>query len=168
MDLLVRYGEALAPSASWIPKRLRHGGRFDAVPARVQLEARRHGRRVPEFTWTSAEVVEIPKVSVYISHLQQGIDPEHAERQGIAAEIVTFPPQGRSLCGAGSPADAEHLRAYTVGNVPSLGEHCAWMESSAVIYINSVLGARTNAEAAKAPAARADRKIRTGAITSRK
>jgi predicted aconitase len=33
-----------------------------------------------------------------------------------------------------------------VGNVPAKGEHCAWMESSAVIYINSVLGARTNAE----------------------
>ena len=35
---------------------------------------------------------------------------------------------------------------YQVGNVPVKGEHCAWMESSAVIYINSVLGARTNAE----------------------
>ncbi|HSV47680.1 MAG TPA: aconitase X, partial [Ramlibacter sp.] len=35
---------------------------------------------------------------------------------------------------------------YQVGNVPTRGEHCAWMESSAVIYINSVLGARTNAE----------------------
>jgi hypothetical protein len=27
-----------------------------------------------------------------------------------------------------------------------MGEHCAWMESSAVIYCNSVLGARTNTE----------------------
>jgi predicted aconitase len=35
---------------------------------------------------------------------------------------------------------------YQVGNLPMRGEHCAWMESSAVIYINSVLGARTNAE----------------------
>src|SRR5256885_1417296 len=26
------------------------------------------------------------------------------------------------------------------------GEHCAWMESSAVVYANSVLGARTNCE----------------------
>jgi predicted aconitase len=33
---------------------------------------------------------------------------------------------------------------YQVGNVPTRGEHCAWMESSAVIYVNSVLGARTN------------------------
>ena len=35
---------------------------------------------------------------------------------------------------------------YQVGNVPVIGEHCAWMESSAVIYCNSVLGARTNTE----------------------
>jgi predicted aconitase len=33
-----------------------------------------------------------------------------------------------------------------VGNLPTRGEHCAWMESSAVIYCNSVLGARTNTE----------------------
>ena len=35
---------------------------------------------------------------------------------------------------------------YQVGNVPVKGEHCAWMESSAVVYCNSVLGARTNTE----------------------
>jgi predicted aconitase len=35
---------------------------------------------------------------------------------------------------------------YLAGNVPRRGEHCAWMESSAVIYCNSVLGARTNTE----------------------
>jgi len=35
---------------------------------------------------------------------------------------------------------------YLAGNVPLQGEHCAWMESSAVVYCNSVLGARTNTE----------------------
>lgn len=35
---------------------------------------------------------------------------------------------------------------YLVGNVPALGEHVAWAESSAVSYANSVLGARTNRE----------------------
>lgn len=32
---------------------------------------------------------------------------------------------------------------YLVGNVPLLGEICAWTESSAVVYANSILGART-------------------------
>ena len=35
---------------------------------------------------------------------------------------------------------------YLVGNVPSLGDHVAWAESSAVSFANSVLGARTNRE----------------------
>ncbi len=35
---------------------------------------------------------------------------------------------------------------YLVGNVPHLGDHVAWAESSAVSYANSVLGARTNRE----------------------
>jgi predicted aconitase len=35
---------------------------------------------------------------------------------------------------------------YAVGNVPTFGEHCAWTESSAISYANSVLGARTNIE----------------------
>jgi len=35
---------------------------------------------------------------------------------------------------------------YLVDNVPHLGEHVAWAESSAVSYANSVLGARTNRE----------------------
>lgn len=35
---------------------------------------------------------------------------------------------------------------YLVGNVPQLGAHVAWAESSAVSYANSVLGARTNRE----------------------
>lgn len=35
---------------------------------------------------------------------------------------------------------------YLVGNVPLIGSHIAWSESSAVCYANSVIGARTNRE----------------------
>lgn len=35
---------------------------------------------------------------------------------------------------------------YLTGNVPLAGEHVAWGESSAIIFANSVLGARTNRE----------------------
>ena len=35
---------------------------------------------------------------------------------------------------------------YLVNNNPSFGAHVAWSESSAVSYVNSVLGARTNRE----------------------
>ena len=35
---------------------------------------------------------------------------------------------------------------YLAGNTPTLGQHVAWGESSAVAYANSVIGARTNRE----------------------
>ncbi len=35
---------------------------------------------------------------------------------------------------------------YLAGNLPAFSEHIAWSESSAVVYANSVLGARTNRE----------------------
>lgn len=35
---------------------------------------------------------------------------------------------------------------YLIGNVPRLGDHISWSESSAVAYVNSVIGARTNRE----------------------
>lgn len=35
---------------------------------------------------------------------------------------------------------------YFLDNKPEFGQHCAWAESSAVIYLNSILGARSNRE----------------------
>lgn len=35
---------------------------------------------------------------------------------------------------------------YLVGHVPRMGEHIAWNESSAIVFANSVLGARSNRE----------------------
>lgn len=35
---------------------------------------------------------------------------------------------------------------YLIGNSPMLNEHVAWSESSAVCYVNSVIGARSNRE----------------------
>ena len=35
---------------------------------------------------------------------------------------------------------------YYMDNKPDFGDHCAWAESSAVIYLNSVIGARSNRE----------------------
>ncbi|MHA1368614.1 MAG: aconitase X catalytic domain-containing protein [Promethearchaeota archaeon] len=35
---------------------------------------------------------------------------------------------------------------YLIGNLPKFGSHVAWAESSAVAYVNSVIGARTNRE----------------------
>ncbi len=45
---------------------------------------------------------------------------------------------GALLCNTCTP--------YLVGHVPRKGEHVSWNESSAIIFANSILGARTNRE----------------------
>jgi hypothetical protein len=65
-----------------------------------------------------------------------GFSEDFARRQG--AVIEAFERLGvRTTC---------TCTPYLVGNVPGVGEHVAWAESSAVSYANSVLGARTNRE----------------------
>jgi predicted aconitase len=146
LDLLVRYGEALG--AERLVDTNNVCGTVGASTPFLRDYGARHGFDAvfSEFSLDSAEVVEIPKVSVYSSHLQQGIDPDHAELQGIPPEVVKVYRQGEAYTAKLGVQALNTCAPYTVGNVPAKGEHCAWMESSAVIYINSVLGARSNAE----------------------
>ena len=44
---------------------------------------------------------------------------------------------------------------YLIGHCPKYGEHVAWGESSAIAYVNSVIGARTNREGGPAALAAA-------------
>lgn len=74
------------------------------------------------------------------------IDPLHWKEIGISEETYqeqilltdALVSMGAYICGSCTP--------YQVGHVPRLGEHVAWGESSATIFANSVLGARTNRE----------------------
>lgn len=65
-----------------------------------------------------------------------GIDPAFARQQQAVIEAYTA--MGISPTCTCTP--------YLVGNVPQCGEHVAWAESSAVSFVNSVLGAYTNRE----------------------
>lgn len=65
-----------------------------------------------------------------------GITEEYAkEQQAIADAIVAM---GGFLADTCAP--------FLAGNIPRLGEHIAWNESSAISIANSVFGARTNRE----------------------
>ena len=66
----------------------------------------------------------------------QGIDKGFAEKQLMV--IDAYRRLGIGISCTCTP--------YLAGNTPSFGEHIAWGESSAVVYANSVIGARTNRE----------------------
>ena len=65
-----------------------------------------------------------------------GISPEFAAQQKRVIEA--FQRMGVQATCSCTP--------YLIGNLPAIGDHIAWAESSAVCYANSILGARTNRE----------------------
>ena len=74
------------------------------------------------------------------------IDPDQWQEIGIDEEDFklqtrltnAYAKMGANTCNTCIP--------YLVGNLPRFGEHLAWGESSAVVFANSVCGARTNRE----------------------
>ncbi|MDY0829962.1 aconitase X catalytic domain-containing protein [Microbacterium sp. BG28] len=148
MDLLIRYGDALQ-AERLVATRNVAGTMTQPSPAKAKL--------VAEGGWAKAFAVmnldsdrelEIPSMRVPTCQLQHGFG---ADAQGLTRYPVDsirlqedaesyFTDRGVRVLGTCTP--------YQVGNLPVLGEHCAWMESSAVVYANSVLGARTNCEGA--------------------
>jgi predicted aconitase len=149
MELLVRYAEALgaerfvdATNIAGVPGSStmflnqyyaeRGGGSFEDVFARFDLD--------------SDEMVSIPSVGGNCCHLQGGMDPNLWAEQGMSREAFEHQQEDEAEIRSRGIQVMKTCTPYLAGNVPAKGEHCAWMESSAVVYCNSVLGARTNTE----------------------
>ena len=148
MELLVRYGEALGAerfvdttnvagvpgtSNTFLEKYYTQpGDRYDVVYSLYDLD--------------SDEIVQVPKVSVNSCHLQGGTDPDNWQTLGMKPEQLRISQAGEAGAERLGIKILKTCTPYLAGNVPKRGEHCAWMESSAVVYCNSVLGARTNTE----------------------
>jgi predicted esterase len=147
MDLLIRYGNALG-AENLVETRNVCGTVAATTPFMRDFALKQGGLDAvfSEFNLDSAEVVAVPKVRAFSSHLQLGFDPHHPAEMGVDEQIVGFYRASEAAAARMGVQMLNTCTPYQVGNVPTRGEHCAWMESSAVIYINSVLGARTNAE----------------------
>ena len=86
------------------------------------------------------------KFSVYTTTNIASIDFDQWDQLGILPEDQRLQLRMSRAC-QGMGALLHHsCIPYELGHVPRLGDHVAWGESSAVMYINSVLGARTNKE----------------------
>ena len=145
MDLLVRYGEALGAERLVDVKNV--ASTFNAGSPPMKPYAEKGMDAVfSKFNLDSDEVVETPQMEVYTCQLIHGIDTQNAHVTGVPEEAVNRQKQAERYFGERGVAMFNTCTPYQVGNVPVRGEHCAWMESSAVVYCNSVLGARTNTE----------------------
>jgi predicted aconitase len=145
MDLLVRYGEALG--AERLIETNNVAGAFNAsTPSVRALAAKGFDAVYSELNLDSDEVVTVPRMAVNTCQLITGIDNAKWRIQGIADDLAEQQKRGEAFFGSRGINMHATCTPYQVGNVPVKGEHCAWMESSAVVYCNSVLGARTNTE----------------------
>jgi predicted aconitase len=148
MELLVRYAEALGA------ERFVDTTNVAGVPGQSSVFLDRYYRDRPGgrdaifsyFDLDSEELVEVPPVATRSCHLQGGYDPEHWALLGATPEAARLSRESEAGAVEHGIEILKTCTPYLVGNVPKRGEHCAWMESSAVIYCNSVLGARTNTE----------------------
>ncbi len=145
MDLLVRYGEALG--AERLVETGNVAGTWSVSNPVLRDFAKRGMDAVfSEFNLDSDEIVETPQAETLTCQLIQGIDPRSPEMRAAAGDASDLQNAGEAFFGKRGVAMMSTCTPYQVGNVPVMGEHCAWMESSAVIYCNGVLGARTNTE----------------------
>lgn len=76
------------------------------------------------------------------THVRKG-QIEDLAQMGISREEIAFQRELPGLARKAGFLTISSCTPYLAGNVPTCGEICAWTESSAVIYANSILGART-------------------------
>jgi predicted aconitase len=147
MDLLIRYGDALGAEAL-VETRNVCGTVTATTPFLRDFALQKGGLDAvfSEFNLDSQDVVVTPKVKAFSSHLQLGFDPHHPVEMGVSEEIVQFYKKSEAAAAKMGVQILNTCTPYQVGNLPTRGEHLAWMESSAVVYANSALGARTNTE----------------------
>ena len=150
MELLVRYAEALGaerfvdttniagvPGSStlFLKKYFEENGRdgsFESVFSLYDLDA--------------GEVLRVPEAMGNCCHLQGGMDLGHWAELGMSREAMEHQRDDERELARLGVRIMKTCTPYLAGNLPVRGEHCAWMESSAVVYCNSVIGARTNTE----------------------
>lgn len=105
------------------------------------------------FALNSDTPLDVPSVRAHSCQLIGPRDSKHYRLQGLTEQEHQEASASEAYLASRGVSILNTCTPYQVGNNPRFGEHCAWMESSAVVYINSVLGARTNTEGRESAAA---------------
>jgi predicted aconitase len=135
MELTVQLADFWEASAL-IPVRSVH------MPGASTKTARRAGRKY--IRWAADDggrfvtMTTLNTGAVDLTGLDLGLRPETVAQQMELTD--SFRRMGAIECHTCTP--------FLIGNLPRFGEHVCWGESSAILYANSLLGARTNREGA--------------------
>lgn len=92
------------------------------------------------------EASEDAKFKVPMTLNTIGIDYENWEKMGFPEDYAHKQIELSEAYKKMGAISTNTCTPYLCGNVPMKGEHVAWGESSAIAFVNSVIGARTNRE----------------------
>jgi predicted aconitase len=146
MDLLIRYGEAVGAENLLDASSVSAGVITDGKTAPIKGDTDPFDAFFSEFYLDSSEPLKIPRVRANSCTILHEMDSKLWQVQGVSQKIHDVCDYLEDCCNRIGFAPAYTCAPYLVGYVPVKGEHCAWMESSAVPLCNSVFGGRTNTE----------------------
>ncbi|SKC82323.1 aconitase X [Maledivibacter halophilus] len=146
MELLVKYGEALG-AEKFVEVTNVTGGIGGSPQIRNFADQVGDMDAVfSEFKLNSNERVEIPRLEAFSTALTNTMDPLCWKIQNATESAYKWGVKCEDYSKTIDMHCAFTCAPYVVGIMPVFGEHCAWMESSAISFCNSVIGGRTNTE----------------------
>jgi predicted aconitase len=148
MELLVNYGEAVGADKFVDTNNVSVivGAIPDADIIKKVVPSLDVDEIASKFFLDSDEIVIVDKVKAFTTSNAYFRDLAYPELQSGGKETCDLIEKIQRYSQRIGIATLNTCVPYQCGNIPTKGEHCAWTESSAIAYCNSVIGARTNIE----------------------
>ena len=142
-------GDFLAKYISWMVEWGKFMGAKKKVPVtNVHCILRTPLKKGVSLSTVNSYFEEIRNICQYkvkcttLTHVRN-IDFDSIKEAGISEDEASFMKDLDILAPKAGILTTWTCTPYLVGSVPVCGEICAWTESSAVVYANSILGAKT-------------------------
>ncbi|MFC1894105.1 aconitase X [Chloroflexota bacterium] len=148
MIALVKYGTAMG-AEEFIPVSSAHTF-FFSPRAVAQYFPPRHVQLTEGYVTEFCEKLACIQVRAKTTIDPGAVDLNKWRQMGASEDTYKLAKQATEICRRNGILANWTCIPYLEDNIPMIGEHCSWSESSALIYCNSILGARTNRDAGEA------------------
>ncbi len=143
IKLLIKYGEALG-AEKLVDVQSVHTAM--AVPEQFARVIKGNYPMLNQILLCSKKRLKIEKMKAFTTTHVCSVEPYRYKNFGVSEEVMQANKDIREHYAKRGIIFTSTCAPYLVGNIPVKGNHIAWMESSAVVYANSVIGAMGNIE----------------------
>jgi len=105
---------------------------------------------IAEMYLNTSDRVVLEKLSCFTQTDTTPLDPENWQKLGISREQYELDGRYRQRFRQAGAAEGGSCAAYMIGFIPMMGEHYVSTESHALLFMNSMWGARANADSIEA------------------